>query len=96
MHRAQVMDVLHDDFHRDPLGILKRIYAFLGLRLAPQVETAMMDRIADAPELKFGQHRYDVADFGLTEDEIRERFGAYIDHFGLRPERPVRLKAVKP
>jgi len=93
--RAQIMDVLHGDFHRDPLRIVKRIYAFLDLQLAPQVEADMTTRIADAPELKFGQHRYEVADFGLTEDEIRERFGAYVDRFDLRPDRPARLRAVK-
>jgi hypothetical protein len=30
-------------------------------------------------------HRYDVADFGLTAEEIRESFGDYVRDFDLVP-----------
>lgn len=86
-HRLQVMDVLHSDFHRDPLGEVRRIYSFIDLELAPQVEAAMKQRIAAAPEASHGIHRHTATDFGLTEDEIREQFGAYIDRFDLRPKK---------
>jgi hypothetical protein len=29
-------------------------------------------------------HRYDVANFGLKEEEIRESFGSYVDRYDLR------------
>ena len=58
--------------------------AFAGLQLSSEVENAMADRIRAAPELAHGKHRYDVADFGLTEDGIREQFGSYVDRFELR------------
>jgi hypothetical protein len=84
-HPAQIMDVLHGDFHRDPLRTIRRIYPFIGLELSPSVEAAMRARIAAAPEASHGAHRYHASDFGLTEDEIREQFGPYIDQFDLRP-----------
>ncbi len=84
--RGQVMDVIHGDFHRDPLAVIRRIYAFVELELAPDVEAAMRQRISEDPERAHGQHRYDVTEFGLTEDEIRERFGDYIDQFDLRSQ----------
>jgi hypothetical protein len=83
-HRGQIMDVVHGDFHRDPLSTIKRVYAHLRLELSPAVEAAMAQRVADAPELSHGTHNYNVADFGLTEDEIREAFGDYVDRFDLR------------
>jgi hypothetical protein len=86
MHGDQVIDVVHGDFHREPMGVIRGIYGFLGLELTPQVEAAMTRRIADDPERSHGQHSYAVADFGLTEDEIRERFGDYVDRFGLAPK----------
>lgn len=86
-HAAQVTDVVHADFHADPLAVIRRLYAFLDLELTPDVEAAMRRRVADAPELSHGEHRYDVADFGLTEDEIRAEFGDYVDRFGLRPRK---------
>jgi hypothetical protein len=80
---GQVMDVVHGEFHANPLGVVRRIYAFAGLELAPDVEAAMTRRIQAKPELSHGEHRYDVADFGLTEGEIRESFGDYVQRFGL-------------
>jgi hypothetical protein len=85
--RNQVMDVIHGDFHADPMTVVRRIYAFADLELTPAVETLMRDRIAAKPELAYGVHRYDVADYGLTEDGIRDRFGSYMDAFDLRPKR---------
>lgn len=84
-HSGQILDVVHGDFHRAPLATIKRIYAFLGLELLPEVEAAMAGRILAAPEKSHGEHRYDVSDFGLTDEEIRERFGSYVDTFELRP-----------
>ena len=85
-HAAQVMDVVHGDFHADPMGIVRRIYAFAGLELTPAVERAMAERIAAKPEMAHGVHRYAAADFGLVEEEVREMFGGYMDNFDLRPK----------
>jgi hypothetical protein len=82
-HRDQILDVIHGDFHRDPMRVVERIYAFAGLELSPEVRTMMMQRIAAKPELSHGTHRYNVADFGMTQDEIRQPFGNYIARFDL-------------
>jgi hypothetical protein len=82
-HRGQVLDVVHSHFHADPMSVIRGIYAFAGLELPPQVQVAMQQRIQDSPELSHGQHSYDVANFGITEGEIRESFGDYMDRFDL-------------
>jgi hypothetical protein len=82
-HTARVLDVVHGAFHADPMAVVHSIYAFAGLSLSPQVEAAMAGRIAAKPELAHGVHSYDVADFGLTEDDIREQFGSYVEDFDL-------------
>jgi hypothetical protein len=84
--RGQILDVLHADFHRDPMDVIRRIYPFMGLELAPDVEAAMQARIAARPEASHGAHSYAATDFGLTEEEIREQFGPYIDQFDFRPK----------
>jgi hypothetical protein len=85
LHADQVLDVRHADFHGDPMRVIRRIYPFIGLELTPEVEDAMEQRIAAAPERSHGEHRYSAADFGTTEDEIRERFGSYMARFDLQP-----------
>lgn len=82
-YRTQVLDVVHADLHRDPLGVVRRIYPFIGLELASETEAAMRERIAAAPEAAHGDHRYAAADFGLSAGEIRAQFGDYVERFGL-------------
>jgi hypothetical protein len=84
-HRHQILDVDHGQFHRDPIGVIRRIYPFIGLELSAQTEAVMRQRIAAAPEASHGSHRYAAVDFGLTEDEIRAQFGNYIDRFDRQP-----------
>jgi len=85
-HADQVMDVRHGDFHRDPMGVVRRIYPFVGLELPAEVQAAMETRVAARPEWRHGEHRYAASDYGLSEDEIREQFGDYCDRFDLWPE----------
>lgn len=83
----QVIDVVHSDFHRDPMAVIDRIYGKFGLRLTPEVEAEMAKRVEAKPELAHGVHEYTAEEFGLSEKEILERFGDYPDRFGLRPSR---------
>ena len=82
-HPGQVFDLVHGDFHRNPMAVLERIYGFIGMEMSAPARAGMARRIAEKPELQHGVHRYDVADFGLTREEIRERFGDYVDRFDL-------------
>jgi hypothetical protein len=86
-HRGQIIDVVHGEFHRAPMAVIGRIYDTFGLRLSADSEASMRQRVADAPELAHGAHNYQATDFGLSEDEILERFGEYPDRFGLVPGR---------
>ena len=87
VHRDQIIDVVHGDFHRAPMDVIGRIYDKFGLSLCPETEANMRQRIVDAPEMAHGAHDYKATDFGMSEDEILERFGDYPDRFGLRPAR---------
>jgi hypothetical protein len=83
LHEGKVLDVVHGDFHRDPMGTLERIYAFIGMDIPDHTRVGLAQRIEEKPELAHGVHRYNIADFGLTEDEVRERFGDYFARFDL-------------
>jgi hypothetical protein len=82
-HGDQVMDVVHADFHADPLAVVRRIYDFAGLELTAPVEAAMRERAQAKPELAHGAHRYDLADFGMSAAEVREAFGDYVQRYDL-------------
>lgn len=82
-HPDQVIDVVHADFHADPMSELERIYRFIGMDIDDDLRAGFAQRIAEKPELQHGVHRYDLADFGMTADEIRAQYGDYIDRYDL-------------
>jgi Sulfotransferase family len=83
LHPGQVLDVVHADFHREPMAVLERIYAFIDMNIPAATRLALAQRIEAKPELQHGVHRYDIADYGLSEAEVREPFGAYVSRYDL-------------
>ncbi len=86
-HPGRVLDVVHRDFHRDPMDELDRIYSFIGMDIGDELRSSFARRIEEKPELQHGVHRYDIADYGMTEEQAREPFGDYIERFDLAERR---------
>ena len=82
-HAGQVLDVVHADFHANPMAVLERIYAFIGMDIPDDTRTAMARRIDEKPELALGAHRYNIADYGMTDEQAREPFGDYVQRYDL-------------
>jgi hypothetical protein len=82
-HPGKVIDIVHGDFHRDPTAVVERIYDFIGMEITDRAGAALARRIEEKPELAFGVHRYNIADYGMTEEEVRAPFGDYIQRFDL-------------
>jgi hypothetical protein len=74
----QFIDIHQSDIHQRPMEVVQRIYAKFGLTLSDEVEKLMRDRIDRNPEGSHGEHRYTLETFGLSEKQVRERFGGYI------------------
>jgi hypothetical protein len=72
---AQFVDVEYDDFVADPGGTVRGIYEAFDLPWNADVEERV--RLIDE-ESRQGprrpSHRYSLADYGLTEDEVLSRF----------------------
>jgi Sulfotransferase family len=86
-HPKQVLDVVHSVFHRDPMGVLERIYAFIGMEIGDELRAGFAQRISEKPELSHGVHRYNIADYGMSEEQVREPFGDYIRRYDLLERR---------
>lgn len=82
-HPGKVLDVVHADFHRQPMDVVEKIYAFIGMDIPAETRAGLARRIEEKPELKRGVHRYDISDYGMSEEEAREPFTDYIQRFGL-------------
>ena len=81
MDPARVVDVSHDEFVNDALGVAKRIYAHFGLPLTEAALAAFARHAAANPRAKHGRHDYALEEFGLSEARVRERFRVYQERF---------------
>ncbi|HAY21975.1 MAG TPA: sulfotransferase, partial [Desulfobacterales bacterium] len=82
----QLFDVHYTALLRDPMAMVRRIYAFFDLELTGAAETAMERFLLANPKDKGGVHRYSLEEFGLTPETERRRFQFYLDFFGIEPE----------
>ena len=79
----QFHDVDHREFHRDPMRVVRGIYERFDLTLSDETARLMQRWIADSPTSRHGEHRYDIADYGITADQVRQRFADYIERHAL-------------
>ncbi|MBI4984226.1 MAG: sulfotransferase [Rhodocyclales bacterium] len=79
------VDVRIEEFQREPMQVVRRIYSRFGLELSAAAEERMMRWTASNPRHKHGQHEYGLQQFGLSEGAIHERFAAYMERHGLIP-----------
>lgn len=82
-HPGQVLDLVHADFHARPMKTVEAIYRFINMDIPAESRAALAQRIEEKPELARGEHRYSIADYGMTMDEARAPFAEYIERYDL-------------
>ncbi len=79
---GRFVDVSYDRLVRDPLGTVAGIYERLDRRLSPDAQAGMRRWLAGNPQHRDGVHRYGLAEFGLSAEEVTESFDEYLRRFG--------------
>ncbi|TQM33653.1 sulfotransferase family protein [Nocardia bhagyanarayanae] len=75
---AQFIDVYYDDFVADPIGTVGSVYRHFDIPLSAEAEAAMAALHTESTSgAARPSHRYSLDDFGLTVDQVDERFGEY-------------------
>lgn len=76
--RATFVDVEHRELLVDPAGVVERVYAAAGTSLSDDVRAAVeAENARSLSGDRAPAHRYTLADYGLSEDRIAERFAGY-------------------
>ncbi|BBZ64582.1 sulfotransferase [Mycolicibacterium insubricum] len=72
---AQFCDVDYREFVADPIATVAGIYGHFGLELTEDARTAMVDMHDESRRgPRAPKHEYSLADYGLTVEQVRERF----------------------
>ena len=80
---SQIYDVRLGDLCARPIEIIQDIYRHFDLPLDAKLTEQIGARIAEDPTAQLGEHDYDIADYGLTADQIEAQFVDYRKRFGV-------------
>jgi hypothetical protein len=72
-----VLDIRYQDLLQHPVRCVEKIYAHHQLPFTDAFHDALTAYIAARPQHHFGMHRYSLAEFGLDESDVKQRFGRY-------------------
>jgi len=82
---ARFCDVRYDDLVADPAGTVEAVYRYFGLPLSGAAADAIRSlAAASASSRAAGEsgHRYTLEEFGLSGQDVDERFAAYAETAG--------------
>ncbi|MDB5447242.1 MAG: hypothetical protein JWQ97_2559 [Phenylobacterium sp.] len=83
----RTVDVYFDRFMEAPMATVEEVYVKAGLTLDQQLRADMAAFLDANPRGKHGKVHYDLRrDFGLTPEEVRERFEFYFERFPVKVE----------
>jgi hypothetical protein len=83
----RTVDVLFDEYMADEMGTVERVCEAAGIELIDRARTEIEGYRATHPRGREGRVVYDLRrDFSVTPEEVRSRFGDYLDRFPVRIE----------
>jgi hypothetical protein len=80
-HEHQFFDMDHRAVQRDPVGEVRRLYAWLGEPVTPEFETGMRRWWRENAESREQNVHPDPAEFGIDLEQVRPLFADYIARF---------------
>jgi hypothetical protein len=74
---SQFLDVRFRDTVKQPMDVVKRVYDFIGWKLAPDAEATMRAWLVEDEKSHQGGHEYTPEQFGLSAGQLRRDFAEY-------------------
>src|SRR5882672_5889686 len=79
----RICDIQYDEIRREPIGAVRRIYEYFGWTLSREAEQRMRVLVASNAQRESANHRYHLAQFGSSAEEVLSAFASYCQRFGL-------------
>lgn len=80
--QVQVLDLRFKDIVADPLAAVRQVYVHADMDFSDQTHAAVSNWWAANPSDKHGQHKYELADYGLTREQVEDVYSDYIETYG--------------
>ena len=75
---GRVVDVYNLDLVRDPIATMAALYEKVDLPFTDAFARRLADHIRSKPKGRFGEHRVEEANYGISAEDVRQRFADYI------------------
>lgn len=76
-HSGDAIDVAYDDLVTDPIATVRGVYAAAGLEWDDETATSITEELERSRSgVRAPRHDYDLADYGLTEAQVRDALEA--------------------
>ncbi len=85
---GQFFEIDHEKLVQHPIKCVKKLYEHFGWELSEEAEKRMETFMEEHPYQKHGKHLYTPEQFGLNEEEIREKFKTYIEYLENKQKTP--------
>jgi len=81
------IDINFERLNGNEMPLVEKLYQRADVELTPKVRGRFQQYLDSNPRGKHGRINYDLQrHFGISPDELRERFAFYFDRFDVRPE----------
>ncbi|MDT8397466.1 MAG: sulfotransferase [Pseudomonadales bacterium] len=80
------VDMFYDRLLADPITAMEGLYESFGRSLTGATADRMRAFLAVSPRHKFGAHRYQPGDFGMSEQSLGQDFAGYCQRYGIPRE----------
>ena len=86
LHSGNCYHLFYHEALADPLGEMRRIYAWLGDDLTPEIEQHMQAWLNAKPQGHFGKHEYSLEKQGLSVARLQPYFAEYLARYSIELE----------
>jgi hypothetical protein len=76
-----VYDLSYRELAADPVTAVRGIYRHFGIDFNPRSESGIRAWLAHNPADKHGRHTYRLEDYGLSERDVKDAYGPYIETY---------------
>lgn len=77
----KIHDHLYTDMLKDPVGSVRRVFDKFGLPWSDETAQVVGQHTREHQQHKYGVHKYQLSDFGMSEGQINEQFADYIQTY---------------
>lgn len=80
--QIEVLDLRFRDLVADPVAAVRQVYDHAGIAFTPATQQAVSGWWSANPSDKHGRHKYELADYGLTREQVEGVYSDYIETYG--------------